>query len=56
MKLDGMTCGGRTKSVTEAIQSVDPDARIEANLAARAVKLETTATPAALQQLLEEAR
>jgi copper chaperone len=55
LRIENMTCGGCAKSVTKAIQSVDPNARIETNPAARMVKVETTATSAALQQVLEEA-
>ena len=55
LKIEGMTCGGRAKSVTKAIQSVDPTAKIDTNPAQRTVKVETTATPAVLQQVLEEA-
>lgn len=53
--IDNMTCGGCARSVTKAIQSVDPDARIETSPAARSVEVETTASLAALQQVLEEA-
>ncbi|MCX5579725.1 heavy-metal-associated domain-containing protein [Kaistia terrae] len=55
LKIENMTCGGCARSVTKAIQSVDPDARVETNPAARVVKVETTATTAALQQVLDEA-
>jgi copper chaperone len=55
LKIENMTCGGCAKSVTKAIQSVDPNAGIETNPAARTVKVETTATSAALQKGLEEA-
>ncbi|SCY64830.1 heavy-metal-associated domain-containing protein [Microvirga guangxiensis] len=55
LRIEGMTCGGCAQSVTKAIQSVDPDARIETNPAARTVRVETTATSAALQRVLEEA-
>ena len=55
LRIEGMTCGGCAKSVTKAIQSVDPDAKIETNPAARTVKIETTATSAALHRVLEEA-
>ena len=55
LKIEGMTCGGSAKSVTKAIQSVDPTAKIDTNPAQRMVKVETTATPAALRQVLEEA-
>lgn len=55
LKIEGMTCGGCAKSVTKAIQSIDPNAKVETNPAARAVKVETTATQAALLRVLEEA-
>lgn len=55
LKIEGMTCGGCAKAVTGAIRSVDPNARIEADLAARTVRVETTATPAVLQLVLDEA-
>ncbi|MBN8975953.1 MAG: heavy-metal-associated domain-containing protein [Rhizobiales bacterium] len=54
-KIENMTCGGCARSVTKAIQSVDPSAKVETNPAARSVKIETTATQAALLQVLEEA-
>ncbi|MBM1171577.1 heavy-metal-associated domain-containing protein [Microvirga arabica] len=55
LRIESMTCGGCAKSVTKAIQSVDPNAKIETNPAARTVKVETTATSAALYRVLEEA-
>lgn len=55
LRIESMTCGGCAKSATKAIQSVDPNAKIETNPAARTVKVETTATSAALYRVLEEA-
>ncbi|MFN7168279.1 MAG: heavy-metal-associated domain-containing protein [Pannonibacter sp.] len=55
LKIENMTCGGCAKSVTKAIQSVDPAAEIETNLATRAVKIETAATPSAILEVLEQA-
>lgn len=55
LRIENMTCGGCAKSVTRAIQSVDPDARVETDPAERTVKVETTATQVAIQQALEEA-
>jgi copper chaperone len=55
LRIENMTCGGCAKTVTRVIQSVDPDARIETNPAARLVRVETTATSAALQRALAEA-
>lgn len=55
LKIENMTCGGCAKSVTKAIQSVDSAAKIETDPAARAVKIDTTATQAAILEVLEEA-
>lgn len=55
LRIESMTCGGCAKSVTRAIQSVDPNALIETDPAARTVKVETTAPPVALLRVLEEA-
>lgn len=55
LRIQNMTCGGCARSVTRAIQSFDPDARIEADPAARAVKAGTTASSAAVCQVLEAA-
>jgi copper chaperone len=54
LKIEKMTCGGCARSITEAIQSIDPHAGIETNPAARTVKVETTATSADLQRVLEQ--
>lgn len=55
LKIENMTCGGCARSVTKAIQSVDANATIETNPVAGIVKVETTATLALLQKVLEEA-
>ncbi|AYG95769.1 copper chaperone [Brevundimonas naejangsanensis] len=55
LRIEKMTCGGCARSVTRAIQSLDLNARIEADPASRMVKVETTATMAAVLQVLEEA-
>jgi copper chaperone len=54
-KIESMTCGGCAKSVTKAIQSVDPNARVETNPATGTVKIETTATSIVILQALDEA-
>lgn len=55
LRIESMTCGGCARSVMRAIQSVDPNALIETDPASRTVKVETTATSAAVCQVLEEA-
>lgn len=44
LRIENMTCGGCARSVTKAIQSVDPAARVEADPSARRVVV-TTASP-----------
>lgn len=39
--IDNMTCGGCAKSVTKAIQSVDPVAKVEIDLETVLVKVES---------------
>jgi len=55
LKIENMTCGGCAKSVTKAIQSVDPNATVKPDPAARTVKVETAATVADIERVLEEA-
>lgn len=55
LKIESMVCGGCARSVTKAIQLLDPAAKVEADPAARALKVETTASEAALLHALEEA-
>ena len=54
-EVQDMTCGGCAKSVTKAIQSVDPNATVKPDPAARTVKVETAATIADIERVLEEA-
>ena len=54
-RVPNMTCGGCAKSVTKAVQSVDPRARVETDPAAREVRVETAADERALLAVLEEA-
>lgn len=50
-----MTCGGCARSVTAALSSVDPKARIDTDPAAREVRIETSAAEEALRAVLKEA-
>jgi copper chaperone CopZ len=40
-EVEGMSCGGCVKSVTKAIQSADPAAKVEVDLPTKKVKVET---------------
>lgn len=53
--LPDMTCGGCARSVTRALQSVDPQARIETDPPAREVRVESMADEAAFLAALTEA-
>ncbi|MBW8376187.1 heavy-metal-associated domain-containing protein [Stenotrophomonas sp.] len=50
-----MTCGGCARSVTKALQSVDPDARIETDPPAREVRVGSAHGPEAFLAALAEA-
>jgi len=54
LRIEDMSCGGCARSVTKAIHSVDPAARVEANPAERKVTVETSAPQAAILHVLEE--
>ena len=40
-EVEGMTCGGCVRSVTKAIQAIDPGARVEVDLATKKVTVDT---------------
>jgi copper chaperone len=39
LNVNDMTCGGCVASITRVVQGLDPDARVEANLETRRVKI-----------------
>ena len=49
-----MTCGGCVRSVTKAIQSVDPAAEVSADTATHKVDVVTTAPRAKLESVLAD--
>lgn len=51
--IDNMSCGGCVQSVTKAVTALDPAATVQADLTARTVQIETSASPAVVQQALE---
>lgn len=44
LHIDDMTCGGCVRSVTKAIQTLDPTARVDADLTTRHVEVESSAS------------
>jgi copper chaperone len=55
LKVSGMTCGGCINAVTRAIQSQDPQAKVQADLATQMVSLETSLSKAQASQLITDA-
>jgi copper chaperone len=55
LKVSGMTCGGCINAVTRAIQSQDPQAKVEADLATQTVNLETSLSEAQAGQIITDA-
>lgn len=55
LHIPNMTCGGCAKSVTRALLSVDPHARIETDTPSREVRLESTSDESALRAALSDA-
>lgn len=53
--IENMTCGGCVRSVTRAIQSVDPAAKVSADPAMHKVDVETTAPRAKIESVLTDA-
>lgn len=54
-QIPNMTCGSCARSVTKALQSIDPHARIEADPPAREVRVESAADENAFLKVLREA-
>lgn len=53
--IPNMTCGGCAKSVTAALRSVDPQARIETDPPTRQVRVESALDESAFLAVLREA-
>jgi copper chaperone len=53
--VENMTCGGCARSVTKAIQSVDPTARVETDPATRRVVVTSDQPRAEFEAVLAEA-
>lgn len=55
LKVSGMTCGGCINAVTRAIQSQDPKAIVQADLATQTVTVETSLSAAQASRLIADA-
>jgi copper chaperone len=55
LKVSGMTCGGCINAVTRAIQTRDPNAKVQADLATQVVDLETSLSAEQASQIITDA-
>ena len=55
LNIPGMTCGGCVRSITNAVQDIDADARVEANIAEKSMSVETHADRDTLAKAIREA-
>lgn len=55
LKIENMTCGGCARHVTKSVQSVDADAGVEIDLAAKTVRIDTDADAQAMLAAIAEA-
>ena len=53
--IPNMACGGCARSVTKALQGVDADTKVEADLAAHTICVESPASETALRDALTAA-
>ncbi|MCC5989483.1 MAG: heavy-metal-associated domain-containing protein [Pararhodobacter sp.] len=54
-QIDNMACGGCATNVTKAIQSVDPQAKVDIDLSLKRVTVESGADQSAVTAVLEKA-
>ncbi|RQP21814.1 heavy-metal-associated domain-containing protein [Piscinibacter terrae] len=54
-KVDAMSCGHCVKAVTRAVQTVDPQAKVDVDLGSHTVRVETTRDEKAVAAALTEA-
>jgi len=55
LKIEAMTCGGCAKSITKAIESVDPKAKIDVDIEGRLVTVDSTTNVNSLIEVIHEA-
>jgi len=53
-RIDNMACGGCAESVTTAIHSVDPQAKVDIDLNLRRVTIETVVRQSAVAAVLKD--
>jgi copper chaperone len=55
LRVNDMSCGHCVKTITKTVASIDPSARVEADLATKRVRIESMHSPAELTQALAAA-
>jgi copper chaperone len=53
--IENMTCGGCARSVTKAVESVDPKARVDADPVTKTVTVESSASTDSISRALADA-
>lgn len=53
-QIDNMTCGGCAKSVTKAIHSIDPQAKVDIDPTMKRVNVDSGADESAMVAVLED--
>jgi copper chaperone len=53
-RIDNMTCDGCVRSVTKAIQSVDPQAKVDIDLKTKVVRVTSNAAEATVAAMLKD--
>lgn len=53
-QVQGMTCGHCVKAVTQAVQSVDPQAKVQVDLAGGRVQVDSQQDAAVIARAIEE--
>jgi copper chaperone len=55
LQVEGMTCGGCARSVTRSVQTVDSNAKVDVDLKAKKVRIDTSANLDAVASAIKDA-
>jgi copper chaperone len=55
LQVENMTCGHCVKAVTQAVTEVDPQAKVDVDLASKTVKVDSGVDPAHIRLAIAEA-